>query len=212
MLEKFDRATSLFLKNCKANGMSEATIESYGRTYKQFRESMVQNSFEEACLAATIQFKLELSTKNVQYLTMDLYLRHIRYLSDFAVKCKIFSEDDAFMDDTLFPTRNVVRAEKNKEYEHQLSEEEVMVILNATRANYSRTPHTWAREKAEAVLILTSGVRNSELRALTPNDFHWDIGAIYCRETKGDKPRWVPFTPECQKFVKAYLEGGADRG
>lgn len=208
MLEKYDRAVARYLENCKSKGMSAASLESYARTYKQYRESMVTSSFEEASWEATVHWKSELTDKNVSFLTMELYLRHLSYLSDFAIKCKIFKEEDAFIDESLFPTKNAVRAERNKEYAHQLSEEDILKILAATRADYTRTPHTWAREKAETVLILTSGLRNSELRSLTPNDFHWDIGAIFCRETKGDKPRWVPFTSECQKYVQAYLDSG----
>lgn len=201
MFNKYDKAVELFMRDCEVNGLSETTRENYSRVYRMYREFMEANGYDDACMEATVNWKLSLTTSIV---STSLYLQYIGYLSEFAVTSGVF--DAPFMADKLMPPRKKVSAAKNKPYEHLLSAQQMKEIINARGATYTRTPHTWPREHAEAVMLLVSGMRNIEIRNLTPADLDWKNGVIHARITKGDKPRVVPFPAVAQAAVTEYLE------
>lgn len=207
MLKNYDSAVKLFLKNCEVNGLSDETISSYSRTFRYYRDFLVKNEYEEASYTASIEWKAQLN-KSISLTTMELYFRHIQYLSDFAVKCKLYGKEDGFMDEDLFPPKKKVSKERHKEYEHVLSEEDVAALMNATHSVYSRTSHTFLREKAVTVLLLTSGLRNIELRNLRLKDLNFEEGYIFAHVTKGDKPRFVPFIGIAKDCINDYLNSG----
>lgn len=63
-----------------------------------------------------------------------------------------------------------------------------------------------ARNRAIVLTLITSGLRNSELRALTVGDLDFAAGTIEVRHGKGDKRRTAPFPALAQNAVKAYFE------
>lgn len=204
MLENYDKAVSLFLANMRGNSLAENSVESYSRTFQMFRRTLVEHGFTCPCVPAVIAFKEDKA--DVALTSLALYLGHLRQLSDFGVETKCF--DEGFVTDNCMPPRRKVAAERKKEYDHILTEAQVEALITAQAPTKGRKPHTWLREKAETVLLLQSGLRNSELRALTPNDLDWENVAIHARETKGDKPRYVPFNETAQEAVRAYLNSG----
>ena len=204
MLEKYDKAVSLFLKNTELNECTEDTITGYARICRLYREYLAQNGYEEASMEASLAWRQSLEDRSA--VTVDLYMRVIQYLSDFAVDMNIYS--DRFMSKKLFPKRKQVSKERNKEYEHLLSEDDVRELLSATRANFGRTSHTFVREKALVGMALLTGARNIELRNLTVADLDWNNSVIYARVTKGGKPRMLPFPEMLQNLVYAYLSSG----
>ena len=199
MLEKYDVAVELFLKNCTKDGLSAETISGYGRTYKYYRSFCSSNGLD-AGIPATMRWKLSLE---VSMASLNLYLRHLMYLSEFAISCGLL--DAPLVTEALMPPAKKVAAERAKPYAHILTEEDAAALISADHCIHTRTPATFLRERAEVTLLLLSGLRNSELRALTPNDLDWDAGLIHARITKGDKPRWVPFPETAQKAVRLYL-------
>lgn len=205
MFQKYDLAVKMFTENAEANELSAETIGSYSRSFKYYRSFLEENGFEEACIAATAQWKIALS-KNVSITSADLYLHHLSYLSAFATEMQIFSEP--FMSDKLFPSRKALKKERDAEYEHVLTKEDASALIYAEKAVFSRTPHTFLREKAVVTLTIMSGLRNIELRNLALSDLNFEQGYIYARVTKGDKPRYVPFPEVAQNAVNAYLNSG----
>ena len=206
MLKNYDHAVTLYLNNCESNDLSSTSIECYSRSFKYYREFLVENDFEDASYVATSMWKSKLS-KTVSIVTVDAYLKHLQHLSDFAVKCKLYT--DAFMDENLLPpSRKVSKAKNCKEYEHVLTEEDVASLITAETAVFSRTPHTFKREKAVVVLALTSGLRNIELRNLRLKDLNFSESYIFAHVTKGDKPRFVPFVKIAQDCINDYLNSG----
>lgn len=204
MLEKYDDAVEQFLINAKLNECSNDTIESYSRICRLYREFLIENNYEEANKKATLSWRCALEGRKVT--TIDLYLRVLQYLSNFAVDMNIY--EDGFVSKNLFPKRKQLSKEKNQPYEHLLSEEDALQLLTATRCNFTRTPHTFKRDSAIVGLLILSGLRNSELRSLTMNDLFFEEGAIHVVNGKGGKERYVPFVEAAQEKVKAYLESG----
>lgn len=204
MLKKYDSAVSQFILTAEMNECSEDTLANYARICRLFREFLAENGYEEPNMEATLNWRKSLEGRKVT--TIDLYLRVLQYLSDFAVEMNIFEE--SFVSKKLLPKRKQLSKEKNQPYEHVLTDEDAMKLLTATRCVNTRTPHTFKRDSAIVALLILSGLRNSELRALTMNDLYFEEGAIHVVNGKGGKERYVPFVAAAQEKVKIYLESG----
>lgn len=205
MFEKYDSTVEMFMSNCRTNECTAATLETYGNVFRFYREFLAKNGFEDASAVATLKWKESL---NVSFRTMDIYLRILKYLSDFGVDTCIYSAP--FVVEKMFPPKKQVSKEKNKEYEHVLTKDDALALIEAERYTIKgrRTPRTFLRDKAIVTVFLTSGMRNIELRNLTLNNLNYANGTIFCEITKGGKPRFVPFTEEAQKAVNDYLNSG----
>lgn len=198
-MKNYDAAVKAYLENMRNNELSAASVESYSRTFRYFRDSMEKHGYKDVCPKAVMSFKSDL---DVSIVTLNLYLSHLRQLSGFAARygfCEPFLFDDAM------PPKNKVSKARKKPYAHVLNLEQIKALISAEKPLHGNKPHTWLREQAEVTLMLLSGARNSELRALELADLDWENNVMHLRVTKGDKPRMVPFTPAAQKAVRAYL-------
>lgn len=205
MLEKYDSTVEMFMSNCRTNECTSATMENYANIFRFYREFLVENGYEDASAVATLKWKESLS---VSFRSLDLYLRVLKYLSDFGVDTCIYSAP--FVVEKMFPPKKQVSKEKNKEYNHVLTADDAIALMSAQRYTIDgrRTPRTFIREKAIVTVFLTSGIRNIELRNLRMRNLNYGNGTIYCEVTKGGKPRYVPFTEEAQTAVNDYLNSG----
>lgn len=205
MLEKYDTTVEMFMSNCRTNECTSATMENYENIFRFYREFLAENGYEDASAVATLKWKESLS---VSFRSLDLYLRVLKYLSDFGVDTCIYSAP--FVVEKMFPPKKQVSKEKNKEYNHVLTADDAIALMSAQRYTIDgrRTPRTFIREKAIVTVFLTSGIRNIELRNLRMRNLNYGNGTIYCEVTKGGKPRYVPFTEEAQTAVNDYLNSG----
>ena len=205
MLEKYDTTVEMFMSNCRTNECTSATMENYENIFRFYREFLVENGYEDASAVATLKWKESLS---ISFRSLDLYLRVLKYLSDFGVDTCIYSAP--FVVEKMFPPKKQVSKEKNKEYNHVLTADDAIALMSAQRYTIDgrRTPRTFIREKAIVTVFLTSGIRNIELRNLRMRNLNYANGTIYCEVTKGGKPRYVPFTEEAQTAVNDYLNSG----
>ncbi len=204
MYEKYDKAVAAYLRNMEVNGLSENSIAGYRRTFRFFRESMEAHDYSEPCPGAVMQFKFDHAESAIT--TLNLYLQHMMYLSDFGARMGFW--DKPFVAQEDFPPRKKVAKARQKPYTHALSREDMYLLINAEKPSQGRKTATWLREKAIVTLLLQSGLRNSELRAITPADLDWENGVLYASVTKGDKPRYVAFNKTAQNAVKVYLDSG----
>lgn len=205
MLENYKTTVDMFMSNCRTNECTKATLETYENVFRFYREFLEKNGYTDASAIATLKWKESL---NVSFRTLDMYLRILKYLSDFGVDTCIYSAP--FVVEKMFPPKKQISKEKNKEYNHVLDAEDAMALMSAERYTIDgrRTPKTFVREKAIVTVLLTSGMRNIELRNLKLKNLNYVSGTIYCEITKGGKPRYVPFTEEAQTAVNDYLNSG----
>lgn len=91
-------------------------------------------------------------------------------------------------------------------FDNLLTKEEITLLLNL--APEGMHEKTTCRNRAIVVLFLQTGIRNSELRALTLADLNFEQNYITVRHGKGDKRRQVPFPALSREAVKAYLKSG----
>ena len=206
MFEKYDKAVSAYEKEMHRNELSRNSIESYSRTFRMLRESMVRNVRDDVSAAAVLDFLNEKSESGAKLTTVSLYATHIKCLSDFAKAFGIVS--DPFYLPTMSAPKGKLAKERNKQYEHVLTDKDAEDLITCDRPMYGKRSSSWLREKAEVTLLLQSGLRNSEIRSLRPCDLDWENGVAYPQDTKGDKPRAVVFSEAAQNAVRAYLESG----
>lgn len=204
MFETYDRITGLFLENCRRNCLAEKSLRTYAQSFRYLREFAAKRGDTEITSRTVAAWKLSLS--GVSITTLDYYLRNVQRLSDFAVSLGEIDEP-LIRPEILPPTKKVAKA-RHKEYAHVLDADAARALISAKKAVYGRTPHTFLRERAAVTMLLTSGLRNTELRNVTPSDLDWNGGSLRARVTKGDKPRPAPFGPVAQAAVREYLESG----
>lgn len=211
-MKTYNESVKAFLENAKANGCTESTIKSYGNIFRYYKEFLTSCGYEEASSVGTLAWKTAISPesgredKKVSYVTLDLYLRVLKSLSDFALDMGII--DAPFVNEKMFPKKSLVSKEKNKIYEHMLTKEDGEALLTAKNAVYGRTSHTFLREKAEITMLILGGARNSELRAFTLNDLDFERGIAHIICGKGRKERYIPFPKMAQDAVNDYLNSG----
>ena len=201
MFEKYDRAVDAYVTTMKRNELSDDSILSYSKTFRLLRESMERNGYDDVCMDAVWKFA---DTAGVKATSLALYLTHIRCLSERAVGRGIV--DKPFFDVDMMPSKKRLNTEKNKPYEHVLTDKDAELLINCDSPTFGRKSPTWLREKAEVTMLLQSGLRNSEIRSLRPCDLDWENGVAYPQDTKGDKPRAVVFSEAAQKAVREYMD------
>lgn len=203
MFETYDKLTSLYLKRCRRNALAENSLATYQRSFDYLRGWASANGFEEIT-AETVELWANHLFEAVSLSTMDIYLRNIKRLSDYGVEIGVLPSP--IITEKSLPASRKVAKERQKDYAHILDKEDARTLVSAQRANFGRTPHTFLREKAIVTLLITSGLRNTELRSLTPADLDWEDSEIRARVTKGDKPRTVPFADPAKAAITAYLQ------
>lgn len=62
------------------------------------------------------------------------------------------------------------------------------------------------RERTIIEMLYATGVRISELINIKKSDIKWDTRQIWITKGKGNKERFVLFTPECAERLKRYLD------
>lgn len=212
MFERYDSVVKSFMSNCRTNKCTEETLKTYSNVFRFYREFLEKNEYDDACHTATTEWKEYLTSndgkKSVSLRTLDMYLRILKYVSDYGVETCVYQAP--FVIEKMFPPKKQVSKEKNKEYKHVLKIADMVALINAEKYTVKghRTPRTFLREKAIVTMLLTSGMRNIEVRNLTLKNLNFGNSTIYCEITKGRKPRYVPFPVEAQKAVNAYLNSG----
>ena len=87
---------------------------------------------------------------------------------------------------------------------YELTDEQIaMLLVNVCPDKHVR--NVWPRNYAIIILLLTTALRNSELRALTPADLDFKHAEIVVEHGKGDKFRAVDFPAIAQSAVKLYM-------
>lgn len=206
---KLLKARDTYLKNCRTNEMSEGTVENYNRVLRQYMESMERNGHTEPTIQSVADWKFELMDENSPYhvkvTTASGYINMLSAFFDWAKAMELLEKNPVLP--TLKPSRKAVRNEMKRPYEHPMDEIDYAHIVYGDRPNHAKG-ETWKRNKAMYTVLLTTAIRNSELRSLTLDDVNFDDGYITIRHGKGDKMRYVAFPKVAQDAVQEYLDDG----
>lgn len=101
--------------------------------------------------------------------------------------------------------KSMLIVERYEDAKAVLSPQEIILVLNAGRQSNTRK-EVFVRNRAIVILLLTSGLREAEALAVTPEDLHWEEASITVKSGKGRKTRKVPFLPVAQNVVREYMQ------
>lgn len=187
----------IYKKTLKAD-KTAATIEGYSRTIDMFLDFLGDQEITTSTLMA---WRTEIS-ENVSITSLNLYLCHIKYF------CKFIKAMDKNFDmpdfDVIMPDSRKVAKAKRKPYQHVLSCEQVIELLNAYRPKRCHED-IWPRDKAIITMYLLCSVRNSELRFIRPCDVDYVNARIRITHAKGGEERYAAFPEKAQNALKQYL-------
>lgn len=178
-----------------------ATIEGYSRTIDMFLDFLGD---QELTTASIMAWRTEIS-ENVSITSLSLYCQHIKYFCEFVhAMDKDFDMPDFSI---ICPDKRKVAKAKRKPYQHVLSCEQVVELLNAYRPKRCHED-IWPRDKAIITCYLTMSCRNTELRYIRPCDLDYTNGRVFLANTKGGEERYAAFSKSAQKAVDEYLASG----
>lgn len=178
-----------------------ATIEGYSRTIDMFLDFLGDQPVTTPTIMA---WRTKLSGE-VGLTSLNLYLSHVKYFCRFI---KAMDRDFEMPDFSIIcPDKRKVAKAKRKPYQHVLSCEQVVELLNAYRPKRCHED-IWPRDKAILTMYLTGSMRNSELRYIRPCDLDYTNGRVFLVNTKGGEERYAAFSKAAQKAVDEYLASG----
>ena len=166
-----------FLLAKEAEGLKDTSLTIYRNVLKYLKRYLPPEKLEDASLITPQDLQAwVVSMRNLAAATRDHRI----------AKCKTFFK---WAVDNGFLERNpstVLKRPKETWQPDPFSEEELMFLLDEAKEG-----RMGVRDYAIICLLLDSGIRNTELRNLRPEDISMKTGQVKIREGKGSKPRTV---------------------
>ena len=188
----------IYKKSLKAD-KTAATIEGYSRTLDLYMKSN-----DELTTASILAWRTDQSER-VGITSLNLYCQHLMYFCKFI---KAMDKDFEMPDfSIIMPDKRKVSKAKRKPYEHVLTCEQVIELLNSYKPTRCHND-TWPRNKAILTVFLTASCRNTELTSIRPCDLDYENGRVFLVNTKGGEERYAAFPKTAQKAVDAYMQSG----
>ena len=205
----YNQAKDLYLADLRTNDMSGKTLETYQAILGYYADHCTRNDLDMTIPASVASYKAQMSAKGNKLVTISMHLNIVRLFFDFCLRCQLINGQNPVIPE-LMPPRKKVRAER-KPYSHLMGEDELRQLFAGDRP-VNMKQATYLRNRAIILTLLGCGLRNTELRSLTPADLRFgdeDTAQIVVRSGKGDKFRIVPFPAVVQDAVRAYLASDA---
>lgn len=203
-----EQATKLYFESLQADNMSACTLKTYRSILGAYFTFCETEQLDPASPASVASYKNSMSQRGNKLCTMAMHLNILRGFFDFAIRMKLTPEPNPVLPE-LLPSRKKIRAEK-KPYSHLMGPEEMQILFSGERPAGMHKGN-FQRDRAIIFVLLGCGLRNTELRELTPADLTFgdgDTSKITVRSGKGDKFRITPFPAVVQEAMKAYLASG----
>lgn len=189
-----------YLQALPSSNRSERTIKKYDMVLRKFESFLIseKENMESEINTATIErWRIELFAQNCKSNTIISYFESLRVFFVWAI-------------DKGYTTLNPVNKKdmpKRTEIEYNiLSLDEIKKVLTESPSEINHK--TALRNRAIVVLLIQVGLRNEELRTLTPACLDFENNTIRIKHGKGDKGRTVAFPLLARQLVKEYLESG----
>ena len=178
-----------------------ATIEGYSRTIDMFLDFLGD---QELTTATIMAWRTKLAGQ-VSITSLNLYMAHIQYFCRFI---KAMDKDFEMPDfSIIMPDKRKVAKAKRKPYEHVMTCDQVVELLNSYRPKRCHED-IWPRDKAILTMFLCASCRNTELCNVTTADLDYTNARVRITHAKGGEERYAAFPKTAQKAVKDYLTTG----
>lgn len=193
----YSSVTNSFLNYCRASGMTADTVANHERSLRLFARDVQLP--DEITVAQIDEFKSALYLRGLKQSTVRAYLESLSLFFSWATERKYCAENPC--------TASAVKTKvpPPAPYAHLLTREEMAMLLSPVCPK-GATRKLFVRNHAIAVVLLTSGIRNSELRELTVDDLIPSENRLIVRCGKGGKTRFAPYPPVAQEAVNNWLK------
>ena len=200
-----EKALGLYLADCRTNHASELSVSAYSRVIGSYLAFCTSEGIAPEETASVSLYKISLGTQ-IRLSTVQTYLVYLSAFFRFCADMGLIPANPVSR--FVLPSAKKLKAERKPYGEKLLRESEIADLLDADRP-HNMKQKTALRNKAIVSVLMMTGIRNSELRSLTPDDLFFgdeNTSHIVIRSGKGDKFRIVPFPDEAQQAVSAYLQ------
>lgn len=193
----YSSVTNSFLNYCRASGMTADTVANHERSLRLFARDVQLP--DEITVAQIDEFKSALYLRGLKQSTVRAYLESLSLFFAWATERKYCAENPC--------TASAVKTKvpPPAPYAHLLTREEMAMLLSPVCPK-GATRKLFVRNHAIAVVLLTSGIRNSELRELTVDDLIPSENRLIVRCGKGGKTGFAPYPPVAQEAVNNWLK------
>ena len=184
-----------FLPSSKADSVN--TLKNYMRVLNDFEKYLTEKICNENGISTVdvLGYRAAIRERGAAQNTARQYLTDLSAFFAWCVRVKLIEENPVMPDDIP----------EQKDIEYTLLTRAEIDALFEYRPTGAKLG---ARNRAIIIMLLQSGLRNSEVRALTLSDLDFERGEITVRHGKGDKSRLAPFPALSREAVKEYLTSG----
>lgn len=193
---EFEKYSSQYIDTLPSTKKSVKTIEAYSIVLKKFGDYLFALPHNGEIEPITVvNFRTELYSTKVKTNTIRYNMTILHTFFAWAMRMHLIEQNPV--------EREEIPKEQQIEY-NLLSLDEIKTVLTELPPRINRK--TALRNRAIVILLVQVGLRNSELRMLTPADLDFENKCIEIRHGKGEKRRIVAFPALARQLVKEYLE------
>lgn len=202
-------ALDSYLRNIQSTGASERTVSSYAAIANSFYAFLVESglSVSEPTFTTIQAYRDSLLGRGLSLTTARYHLVVLRSFFAYASSPELGA--DRFYETNpvslyLIPS---LRKQEKRPYDILLTDEQVCKLWRNSPIRTTH-PENWPRNYAIVILLLTTELRNAELRALTPADIDLENRVLRVEHGKGDKFRTVDIPEITVTALRQYMESG----
>ena len=193
---EFEKYSSQYINTLPSTKKSVKTIESYSVVLKKFAGYLNALPYDGEIEPITVvNFRTELYSTNIKTNTIRYDMTVLHTFFAWAKRMRLTEQNPV--------EREEIPTEQQIEY-NLLSLDEIKTVLTELPPRINRK--TALRNRAIVILLVQVGLRNSELRMLTPADLDFENKCIEVKHGKGEKRRVVAFPTLARQLVREYLE------
>ena len=201
----YDNAVTYFFNNMEERGLSLQTMDFYKRKLSAFRKFLVQIKKVQCLEKLTgeeIKFYIESKYSKNKVNTFNCHARALRAFFNYL-------ERDGYL--IANPARNIKPKKVRKEKIDYFTIDQVRKLITSFDLRYKSE----LRNLLIVLILLDTGVRNSELVRINLEDINFQERSIYVYATKTNTFRTVYYSKETERILNVYRREvlkGAEKG
>lgn len=190
----FDDAVKYFFNNMQERGLAIPTMNFYKQKLSAFRKFLVQIKkvqFLEKVTGEEIKFYIESKYSKQKQNTFNCHARALRAFFNYL-------ERDGYL--IANPARNIKPKKVKKEKIDYFTVEQIRKLITSFGLRYKSE----LRNLLIVMILLDTGVRNSELVRIKLEDVNFNERSIYVYATKTNTFRTVYYSKETERILNVY--------
>lgn len=202
-------ALDSWLRNVQASGAAERTVSAYADVTNSFYSFLVESglSTEEPSFTTMQAYRDHLLGRGLSPVTARYHLIILRSFFTYASSPELGEERFYEHNPVSLYLLPSIRKIERRPYDLLLTDEQVCKLWRNSPVRTTH-PENWPRNYAIVILLLTTELRNAELRALTPADVDLEDAVLRVEHGKGDKFRLVDLPEITVTALRQYLQSG----